>query len=105
GIDKLVHTLPAGERYYTDFSLWDTYRTLHPWLTLLYPEHQLDFVRSMVRMQTEGGADPKWVLGIGETGGMVGDSAAVVFADSYLKGVRDFDTKVAWAALVKNATV
>ncbi|MGZ3450019.1 MAG: GH92 family glycosyl hydrolase [Polyangiales bacterium] len=105
GLDQMVHTVPAGERQYTDFSLWDTYRTLHPWLAFAYPEHQLDFVRSMVRMQQDLGADPKWPLGVGETGGMVGDSAAVVFADSYMRGVRDFDAKAALAALKKNATV
>jgi predicted alpha-1,2-mannosidase len=105
GLDQMVHTVPTGERQYTDFSLWDTYRTLHPFLAFAYPEHQLDFVRSMVRMQQDLGADPKWPLGVGETGGMVGDSAAVVLADSYMRGIRDFDAKSAYAMAKKNATV
>jgi predicted alpha-1,2-mannosidase len=102
GLDNAVH-VATGYRYYTDFSLWDTYRTLHPFLNLVYPEYQLDFLRSMSAMAKEGQAPPKWVLGIGETQGMVGDSAAVVFSDSYLKGIRDFDVKGAYDVLKKSA--
>jgi len=102
GIDGQVHTAD-GFRYYTDFSLWDTYRTLHPWLSLVYPEHQRDMLRSMVAMSVQGGAPPQWPLGIGETDGMVGDSAAVVFADSWARGVRDFDLEAAYAVLRESA--
>lgn len=102
GLDKLAHAAD-GYRYYTDFSLWDTYRTLHPWLTLVYPEYQRDFLRSMTAMAKENGAPPKWPLGIGETQGMVGDSAAVVFGDSVAKGLRDFDMKGAYEVLKKSA--
>mgnify|MGYP001329911779 CR=1 FL=1 len=55
GLDKEVHEAD-GWRYYTDFSLWDTYRTLHPLLTLVYPEVQLDFLRSLTAMAAGGGA-------------------------------------------------
>lgn len=102
GLDKKEHTAD-GYRYYTDFSLWDTYRTLHPWLVLMYPEYQRDFLRSMTAMAKENGAPPKWPLGIGETQGMVGDSAAVVFGDSVAKGLRDFDMKGAYDVLKKTA--
>jgi predicted alpha-1,2-mannosidase len=103
GLDNAVHT--ADYTYYTDFSLWDTYRTLHPFLTLVYPEHQLNFLKSMTAMAKDSGAPPKWPLGIGETGGMVGDSSAVVIAESYLKGLKDFDVKGAYDVLKKSATV
>lgn len=102
GLDNAVHKA-EGFRYFTDFSLWDTYRTLHPFLTLLYPEYQTEFLKSMAAMSKEGAAPPKWVLGIGETQGMVGDSAAVVFGDSYLKGLRDFDVRGAYEVLKKAA--
>ena len=92
GIDGLVHTA-TGFRYYTDFSLWDTYRTEHPLLTLLYPDYQLDFVRSLVAMAHDSGFMPRWPLGTGETGGMLGESADIVLADSWLKGLRDFDIR------------
>ncbi len=103
GLDGAVHTAD-GYRYSTDLSLWDTYRTLHPWLSLVYPERQLDMVRSMTAMSVESGAPPQWVLGIGETGGMLGDSSAVVIADSWARGVRDFDLAAAYDVLRASAT-
>ena len=102
GLDGEVH-VADGFRYSTDLSLWDTYRTLHPWLSLVYPEWQRDMLRSMVAMAVESGAPPKWVLGTGETGGMVGDSSAVVFADSWARGVRDFDLQAAYDVLEASA--
>ena len=51
----------SGNRY-TVFSLWDTYRNLNPLLTLLYPEKQLDLMRSMINMYKEWGWMPKWEL-------------------------------------------
>ncbi|HLM73141.1 MAG TPA: GH92 family glycosyl hydrolase [Polyangiaceae bacterium] len=103
GMDGQVHAA-NGFRYYTDLSLWDTYRTLHPWLSLVYPEIQRDMVRSITAMALEGGAPPQWPLGIGETGGMVGDSSAVVVADSWARGVRDVDLGAAYALLKESAT-
>ncbi len=102
GLDQEVHQAD-GFRYYTDFSLWDTYRTLHPLLTLLYPETQLDFLRSLTRMAADGGAMPRWPLGIGYTGGMIGDPAAIVMADSVAKGLTDFDLRTAYDALRRSA--
>ncbi|MCC7540168.1 MAG: GH92 family glycosyl hydrolase [Deltaproteobacteria bacterium] len=102
GLDGEVHE-SLGHRYYTDLSLWDTFRTLHPWLTLAYPEYQLDFVRSLVAMGRDDGYVPRWPLGIGETGGMLGDSGAIVIADSWIKGVRDFDLAEVWVALRRKA--
>jgi predicted alpha-1,2-mannosidase len=103
GLDGAVH-LADDFVYYTDFSLWDTYRTLHPWLSLVYPERQRDMLRSMTAMAVQAGEPPQWPLGIGETHGMVGDSAAVVFADSWARGVRDFDVASAYGVLRQSAT-
>jgi predicted alpha-1,2-mannosidase len=85
GLDGEVHK--ADRPYYTDFSLWDTFRTQHPLLTLLYPEIQTDMLRSLTRMAEDGGYMPRWPLGTGYTGGMDGESATVVFADSIIKGL------------------
>ncbi|MFO0612680.1 MAG: GH92 family glycosyl hydrolase [Polyangiaceae bacterium] len=103
GLDGDVH-VATGYRYSTDFSLWDTYRTLHPWLSLVFPERQRDMLRSITAMSVESGAPPQWVLGIGETGGMVGDGAAIVVSDSYARGVRDFDVEAAYGVLRASAT-
>lgn len=98
GIDGQVHHAD-GFRYYTDFSLWDTYRTEHPLLNLLYPAFARDFARSLTAMAREGGFVPRWPLATGETGGMIGDSADIVLADSWLKGVRDFDLRAAYTVM------
>lgn len=90
GIDGELHTAD-GFTYYTDFSLWDTYRTLHPWIHLTRPEVGLDFVRSLMAMAEDRGMYPRWPMGTGETGGMLGEPAAIVIADASLRGVTGFD--------------
>lgn len=102
GIDGKVHV--ATHRYFTDFSLWDTYRTLHPLVTLLYPDDARDFAASLGAMAKDGGFIPRWPLGTGETGGMVGDGGTIVLADTYVKGVRDWDAAGAYAVARKQAT-
>jgi predicted alpha-1,2-mannosidase len=82
----------AGEEpRFTVFSLWDTYRSVHPLLTLVYPETQLAMLRSMQDMTLGAGAPPKWELIGDEVQMMVGDPANIVVADSYAKGLGDFD--------------
>ncbi len=92
-----------GERY-TVFSLWDTYRNVHQLLTLVYPERQLDMVRSMVGMSEEWGWLPKWELYGRETFTMEGDPAIPVLVDTWRKGLRDFDMEAAYAAMKRSAT-
>lgn len=89
---------------YSVFSLWDTYRNLHQLLTLVYPERQTDMLRSMVGMYKEWGWLPRWELFGRETYTMEGDPAAIVIADSWIKGLRDFDVKTAYEAMLKSAT-
>jgi len=89
---------------YTVFSLWDTYRNFHPLMALLYPNEQLDMVRSMVDMYKESGWLPKWELNSRETHVMEGDPAIPVIVDSYLRGLRDFDVETAYEAMYKSAT-
>ena len=85
-MDKTAKKVDWGT-YYSDFSLWDTYRTEHPLLALVYPEHQRDFVMSMIQMARDGGYLPLWPFVNGETNIMVGAPAEIVVADSWLKGV------------------
>ena len=98
--DQILTT--TGRRY-TVFSLWDTYRNVHQLLTLLYPERQLEMVQSMVGMYREHGWLPKWELYGRETLTMEGDPAVGVIADSYLKGLRNFDIATAYEAMRKSA--
>ena len=96
GLDGEVHT--TDHPYYSDMSLWDTFRTVHPWYVLAWPDVQLDVARSLVRMAADGGALPRWPLGHGYTGGMVGTPAAQVLAETWLKGLRDFDADAGFAS-------
>ena len=89
---------------YTVFSLWDTYRNFHPLMSLVYPNLQMDMVRSMVEMYKESGWLPKWELNSTETLVMEGDPAIPVIVDSYLRGLTDFDVEAAYTAMKKSAT-
>lgn len=93
-----------GYTHYTVYSLWDTYRDEHPFLTLFYPSRQVDMVKSMLAMYKENGWLPKWELADGETYVMVGDPAVSVIADTYMDGLRDFDTKLAYQAMIHEST-
>lgn len=95
--------IAEGDRY-TVFSLWDTYRNLHQLMTLVYPERQLEMVRSMVGMSKEWGWLPKWELYGRETFTMEGDPAIPVIVDTWEKGLRDFDVDAAYAAMKRSAT-
>jgi predicted alpha-1,2-mannosidase len=102
GVDQEIHTVD-GFTYYTDFSLWDTYRTLHSLITMIEPDTANDFVRSLVAMAEVYGSYPRWPLGTGETGGMLGDPAAIVVADSWARGVRDYDLAHAYDLFLPSA--
>ncbi len=96
--------LTAKGNRYTVFSLWDTYRNVHQLLTLLYPDKQLDMVRSMIDMYREHGWMPKWELYGRETLTMEGDPSIPVITDTWLRGLRDFDIETAYEAMIKSAT-
>lgn len=73
-------------------------------MALLYPNDQLNMVRSMIDMYKESGWLPKWELNSKETHVMEGDPAIPVIVDSYVRGLKDFDVKAAWQAMKKSAT-
>ncbi len=91
-----------GTRY-TVFSLWDTYRNMHPLTSLVYPKQQSDMIKSMLEMYDENGWLPKWELNSTETFTMVGDPASIVIVDACLKGIQDFDIYKAYHAMLKSA--
>lgn len=94
----------GGKNRYSVFSLWDTYRNVHPFLSLVYPDLQMDMIHSMLDMYQESGWLPKWELLSMETSVMVGDPASPVFTDTYLRGLKDFDVDLAYEAMRKGAT-
>src|SRR5206468_3429235 len=99
-------TYTAPSRTMSDFSLWDSYRTVHPLYALIAPESAADSVNSLVRQaQARGGAFTRWPLGTGETGTMIGSPADIVIADAAMRGVTGPDYEAAWQLLRAPALV
>lgn len=99
-----LRTGKTNHNRYTVYSLWDTYRNVHPLLSVLYPRMQLDMVKSMLDIYQESGWLPKWELYGKETMTMTGDPSIIVLNDTWQRGLRDFDTKLAYKAMMKGAT-
>lgn len=89
--------------YYDDFSMWDTYRALHPLLSILYPEQTGHMIQSLIDKYEQGGWLPIFPCWNSYTSEMIGDHCASLIADAYLKGIRNFDVEKAYEALHKNA--
>jgi predicted alpha-1,2-mannosidase len=102
GIDKQTHE-GEGFAYYSDLSLWDTFRTLHPLYALLDVGAQRDVLRSLLAMGRHGGGIPRWPAATGETGGMDGDSANHLFAEGLLKGIDGVDYAAAYEIMKATA--
>lgn len=93
GVDGKVHQ-KAGTNQYGAFSPWDTFRSLHPLLTLLYPDKQKDVILSMLDIYKQTGHLP--------TESMTGNHAIPIIVDSYLKGITGFDKQLAYKAMKKS---
>ena len=88
---------------YMDFSMWDTYRALHPLYCILSPSLSAAMMQSITDMYTEGGWLPVFPCWNSYTAAMIGDHCAVALADAYIKGVTDFDAQKAYEGMRKNA--
>lgn len=102
GMDNQIHTMDRGNMY-TVFSLWDTFRALHPLFTIIDPDRAQEFVRALLRKYNESGTLPVWELASNETGCMIGYHSVPVIVDTYMKGLKDFDTTLALNACMKSA--
>ena len=102
GRDGKTHKA-EGFTYYTVFSLWDTFRALHPLLAVIDRARTRDFVQTFLRQYQEGGRLPVWELAANETDTMIGYHAVPVIADAIAKGVDGFDTALAFEAMTHSA--
>lgn len=102
GLDGRVHQA-RGFEYYTDLSIWDTFRTVHPLLCLIAPDVQQDVCRSLTRMVEQGGWLPRWPSGHGYANSMFGTPGDVLIADSYLRGIRGFEVETVYEAMRRTA--
>ena len=98
--DKILTT---DRNRYTVYSLWDTYRNFHQLMTLVYPERQMDMVRTMLDMYREHDGSQMELYGR-ETLTMEGDPSIPVIVDTWMKGLRDFDINLAYEGMYKSAT-
>ncbi|MBI3819403.1 MAG: glycoside hydrolase family 92 protein [Planctomycetes bacterium] len=101
GMDHKIHESPRP--VYHVFSLWDTFRALHPLLTIVDPERDVDFIRSLLLKYKESGTLPVWELAANETNCMIGYHSIPVIVDAWQKGLRGFDEKLAFEAMKKSA--
>ena len=97
GLDKKVHTAAAGYMNYTAFSLWDTFRALHPLLTIIRPERATAMGLSLVQAYREGTILPKWPIVTSYTGCMPAYHSVSVLADLVCKGLTGGDDLKVWA--------
>jgi predicted alpha-1,2-mannosidase len=102
GRDLKIHRA-EDYTYYTVFSLWDTFRTLHPLLTLIEPQRSNDFIKTFLAQYKQGGLLPVWELAANETFCMIGYHSVSVIADAFIKGLRDYDTELAFEAVSHSA--
>ncbi len=98
-----ILTMADGSTYYDDYSMWDTYRALHPLITLLEPTKSGDMMQSLVLKAEQGGWLPIFPCWNSYTAAMIGDHCIAAIGDAYVKGVRNFDIATAYRYMRKNA--
>ena len=102
GRDFKIHKA-EGYNYYSVFSLWDTYRALHPLFTLIDKTRTEDFIKTFIAQYEQGGRLPVWELASNETDCMIGYHSVSVIADAYQKGIKGFDAEKALEAMKNSA--
>ena len=102
GIDQKIHQ-SSDFTNYTVFSLWDTFRALHPLLTIIDQKRTNEFIKSLLQKYDDGGRLPMWALAGNYTDDMLGYHAVPVIADAYVKGIRDYDIEKAYEAIKHSA--
>ena len=97
GMDQAVHSLPAGRLNYSTYSLWDTYRALHPLMTIIAPQRAAEFAQNLIEQAQESPSGPCiWPLQGIETHCMIGWHSASVIAEAINKGLPGIDVAKAW---------
>lgn len=103
GAGSTIETVAPGHTYYDDYSMWDTYRALHPLLNIITPDASADMMQSLVTKYEQGGWLPIFPCWNSYTSAMIGDHCIAAIADAYVKGIRGFDIGKAYEGMRKNA--
>lgn len=101
GHDMLIHQ--SRDKAYTVYSLWDTFRALHPLFNLIEPTRSAEMIRHMLDIYDKGGLLPVWELAANETQCMIGYHAVPVIVDAWRTGIHGFDQHQALEAIKKSA--
>jgi len=104
--NEIIHYSPYNGEVlpgymYTDNGFWDTFRSLFPFFTLMYPEVNSRIMEGLVNTYKESGWLPEWASP-GHRNCMIGSNSASIIADSYLKGIRGYDIETLYQAIIKN---
>ena len=103
GMDLKPRRTSVSDPVYTVFSLWDTHRALHPFVSLIEPSKNEAYIRSLIKKGDELGIVPKWELDGNETACMIGYHFASLLADMVTKGYKDFDAEKGLAQAIRCA--
>ncbi len=96
GIDKQVHKSDSTKGHYTVFSIWDTYRALHPLLTIINPKQAQAYGHSLIKDYQEGTILPRWPLASNYTGCMPAYHSVSILADLVCKDLANKDDLKLW---------
>ena len=106
GMDKQLHlSANPADGHYTVFSLWDTYRALHPLLTIIEPERALRYGRSLISDYQEGTILPRWPLASNYTGCMPGYHSVSILADLVAKGLASGEDLKLWTEAAQRSSI
>ncbi len=103
GQDGEIHEGDGKHQMYTVFSLWDTYRSLHPLLNIIDRKRTEDFLYTFMQHYRQGGMLPVWELSAFETWCMIGYHSVPVILDAYVKGIHPYNPQEMLKAMVHSA--
>jgi len=104
GMDKKIHQAAANETNYTVYSLWDTFRALHPLMTIIDETKTAAWANNLLLKYKEGDFLPMWPLASNYTSTMVGYPAVANLADALVKNIPGIDKKLALEASLNSAS-
>jgi predicted alpha-1,2-mannosidase len=101
---KIVHYSPFNGELcdgylFTDTGFWDTFRSLFPFLNLMYPSVAKEMQEGLINTYKESGFFPEWASP-GHRGCMVGNNSASILADAYIKGIKVDDVKTLYEGII-----
>lgn len=102
GMDLSIHQDKKFTNY-TVFSLWDTFRGLHPLLTITHPDKATDFCNSLIKKGEQFGEIPMWELASNDTRCMIGYHGVSIIADAILKNTGNINIDAAYQIMIKSA--